>query len=207
MRPQHTRAVSDGAVPLLNHLFDIIGRFVDPDKALDRMNELSNIEKLTDFSSFEESCRFLHGLYSRAGLNTEILGFPADGRGKYQCWTSPIGFRTDSARCEIVAPTSILLGDRGAEPNTAVVGGGHTGPEGVVGYVVEVSDEDELRGDSADRSANRSADRSVNRILFSSTLSATELGRFAECHHCLAVVSSALDGVYSGSEHVKWCND
>jgi hypothetical protein len=124
------------------YLADILP-LIDTDQIMRDITELSRIEQHTDFDSFAESADTLRRQFASAGITSEILRFPADGRTKLQCWTAPIGFRTTRAICSIVEPLGCarVLGDRDVEPNTAIVGTGHTGPEGIEADVIHVEEQ------------------------------------------------------------------
>lgn len=128
---------------------DILDRYladvlplIDADHIIRDIIKLAQIEQNTDFDAFAESADYLQRQFTSAGIASEIIRFPADGRTKFQCWTTPIGFRTTRAICAIVAPQdrARVLGDRDVEPNTAIVGTGHTGPGGIEGDVVHVKE-------------------------------------------------------------------
>jgi hypothetical protein len=116
---------------------------IDAEQIIRDIIKLGRIEQNTDFDSFAESASYLHRQFTSTGITSEILRFPADGRTKFQCWTAPIGFRTTRAVCSIVEPRDCarVLGDRDVEPNTAIVGTGHTGPEGIEAEVVHVEEQ------------------------------------------------------------------
>lgn len=104
--------------------------------------ELADIEKRTDFESFGRASRHVAGLFRAAGAETEELWFPADGTTRHGCWTAPIGFRTTRAVFALTDPPQCagIVADRDAEPNTAFVGTGYTGPAGVAGELVPYVD-------------------------------------------------------------------
>ena len=124
----------------LDRCLDDVAPLVDPARIAAGIHELAQIERPTDWDSFQNSARYLCDQFLAIGATSEILHFPADGRTKICCWTAPIGYRTTRARCAIVAPQACagLLGDRETEPNTAIVGTGHTGPQSVEGEVVHI---------------------------------------------------------------------
>ena len=125
---------------ILNQCLADVLPLVDTDRIIADIVELAHIERSTDFDSFLKSAEYLHRRFLSSGVESEILRFPADGRQKFQCWTAPIGFRTTRALCSIVEPRAYarVLGDRAIEPNTAIVGTGHTGPEGLTAPVVHI---------------------------------------------------------------------
>ena len=115
---------------------------IDTDSIAQGIRELAQIEEKTDFDSFSASANYMHRRFSSIGMESKILGFPADGKTRYQCWTAPIGFRTTRAVCSIVEPAECarVLGDRVIEPNTAIVGTGYTGPGGIEAEVVHLKE-------------------------------------------------------------------
>jgi hypothetical protein len=119
---------------------EAVAHRVDTDRILGMMAELSEIEKLTDFDSFERAIEYAGRRFEEVGASCQTIRFPADGQTEYFTYTSPIGFRTAAARCEILTPdhARCVLGDRQIEPNTAFAGTGHTGPDGFIGEVVHV---------------------------------------------------------------------
>jgi hypothetical protein len=116
---------------------------IDAEQIIRDIIKLGRIEQNTDFDSFAESASYLHQQFTSTGITSEILRFPADGKTKLQCWTTPIGFRTTRAVCSIVEPRDCarVLGTRDVEPNTAIVGTGHTGPEGIEAKVIHVKEQ------------------------------------------------------------------
>ncbi len=112
--------------------------FIRTDEALMMMQELSGIEARTDFESFESSSAFMEAKFKKLGAVSEVLRFPADGKGRICAWTTPLAFVTRSARLETLSPKSRLVADRSAEPNTAMIGSGYTGPDGISAELVEI---------------------------------------------------------------------
>jgi hypothetical protein len=124
------------------YLADVLP-LIDADQIIQDAIKLGQIEQNTDFDSFAESADYLRRQFASAGIASEILRFPADGTTKLQCWTTPIGFRTTRAICSIIEPQDCarVLGSRDVEPNTAIVGTGHTGPEGIEADVIHVKEQ------------------------------------------------------------------
>lgn len=122
----------------LDRMIEAVLDAVDVDGVCAFARELQQIERPTDFASFAEAAAFLEERYEAAGLTAKRYGFTADGETRYHGWTAPIGFVTRDAVCEIVEPAALarILGDRRREPNTAVLGSGHTPPGGIVAQVV-----------------------------------------------------------------------
>jgi hypothetical protein len=170
--------------------------------------ELARLERNTDFDSFARSATYLCERFRAIGVESEVLHFPADGRTKYHCWTSPIGFRTTRATCEIVEAKDCalvrssdlsrlprVLGDRAAEPNTAIVGSGHTGPQGIEAKVVHIEDpadvaQTDMRG----------------KIVYCSRFNPFSIRRAVVEGGGLAVVSSFTEDRAGNYRYVKWIN-
>lgn len=124
----------------LDRMIEAVLAAVDVEGVCAFAQELQRIERPTDFHSFEAAAEIVRERYQAAGLDVRRYGFIADGEARYHGWTAPIGFVTRSATCEVVTPTAYakVLGDRRHEPNTAVLGSGHTPGEGVEAEVVAV---------------------------------------------------------------------
>jgi hypothetical protein len=128
----------------LDRMIDAVLRAVDVDGVCAFARELQHVERPTDFASFAETAAFLQQQYEADGLHVKRYGFAADGETRYHGWTAPIGFVTRDAVCEVVEPAACarVLGDRGSEPNTPVLGSGHTPPEGIIADVVAATSPD-----------------------------------------------------------------
>jgi hypothetical protein len=170
---------------------------VDTRTMAERIVELCHIEAPTDFDSFEASARYLRRLFASAGADAEILRFPADGVTPYHMWTAPTGFRTNAAVCSIVEPAACakVLGDRRVEPNTAIVGTGYTGPEGIEAETVHIKHQAafsqmDIRG----------------KIAYCSSLNPFSIRRQVIQGGGLAIVSSYTDRPQENHARVKWVN-
>lgn len=182
---------------LLENFFPPIIPLIDTADIEKSMAALAEIEKLTDFDSFENSIRYLEKRLLAIGLKNDTLRFPADGEKKYHTYTSPIGFRTRRAICSIVEPESRkrVLGDRANEPNTAIVGTGHTGSQGITARVVQVKVLDDfLKKDIK------------GKIVYCDNLHPMNIR--AQVINCggLALISSYTKNRAEDYEYVRWVN-
>ena len=159
--------------------------------------ELSQIERPTDFDSFARSADYLNQRFLSIGAESEILHFPADGKTRYHCWTAPIGFRTTRAVCSIIEPKDCtrVLGDRTVEPNTAVVGTGHTGAEGIEAEVVHVK-----------QSMDISEADVRDKIVYCSDLEPHLIRQQIIERRGKAIVSSFVQDRAENTTYVKWVN-
>jgi hypothetical protein len=135
-------AVTPGLRPFLSAVLPLI----NPGRVIDRMAELSRLELPADFDSFHLSAQVTAAHLRSLGLQSSVTYFPADGETRFQAYTAPIGFRTRRALCTLVRPEPFrkVLGDRAAEPNTAIAGSGHTGPDGIAAEAVWIQSRDDL---------------------------------------------------------------
>jgi hypothetical protein len=181
----------------LDRCLDDVAPLVDPARIDAGIRELAQIERPTDWDSFQNSARYLCDQFLAIGATCEILHFPADGRTRYGCWTAPIGYRTTRARCAIVAPEACAgpLGDRETEPNTAIVGTGHTGPEGVEGEVVHVEASDEIPAAGI-----------AGKIVYCSRVHPTSIRQAVVEGGGLAIVSSYSVDRERNHRFVQWIN-
>ncbi len=77
---------------------------IDTDRAADLGYALAEIEKTTDFDSFDAAAAFAQGQFRSCGMACEVLRFPADGRTMLHTYRAPIGFRTGRAAVSIIEP-------------------------------------------------------------------------------------------------------
>jgi hypothetical protein len=182
---------------LLNRFLSSVVPLIDTAVIAQAAVELSQIEQPTDFCSFARSADYLKQRFLSIGAESEILHFPADGKTRYHCWTAPIGFRTTHAVCSIVEPQDCarVLGDRTVEPNTAVVGTGHTGAEGVEAEVVH-----------ARRSMDISDVDVRDKIIYCSDLEPQLIRQQIIEKQGKAVVSSFIHERAENTTYVKWVN-
>lgn len=182
---------------MLGKYLDLAAPFVDPVEIEGKIIRLAELDRPSDFDSFNASAEFVAAEFAEAGLDSEILRFPADGETKYHGWTAPIGFRTTKAVCEMIDPNggTVVLGDRAVEPNTAVVGCGHTGPEGVAAEVVMIDEDTDWNALDA-----------AGKILYANFKDCAGLRPFAIKHGAAAVVSSFIPGREINRDFVKWTN-
>jgi hypothetical protein len=178
------------------YLADVLA-LIDVDQIVHGAVELGQIEQRTDFDSFAESASYLHRQFLSSGIASEILQFPADGKTKFQCWTTPIGFRTTRATCSIVEPSHCarVLGDRDVEPNTAIVGTGHTGPQGIEARVVHIQE----------RASFRDIDVK-DQIVYCSNLHPLSIRQAVIEGGGRAIVSSYTRHRERNHDHVHWVN-
>lgn len=183
---------------------DILGKcladvlpLIQAERIVQDILELGRIEQRTDFGSFAESATYMQQRFRSAGIESQILAFPADGVTKLQCWTTPIGYRTTRAVCAIVEPRAHarLLGDREVEPNTAIVGTGHTGPQGIEAQVIHITERASIAGtDIADK------------IVYCSNLHPISIRPQVVEGHGKAIVSSYTKHREMNYNHVHWVN-
>ncbi len=181
----------------LDRCLDDVAPLVDPARIAAGIRELAEVERPTDWDSFQNSARYLRDRFLAIGATAEILRFPADGRTRLGCWTAPIGYRTTRARCAIVAPQACacVLGDREAEPNTAIVGTGHTGPEGVEGEAVQFEATDQI-----------TATRIAGKIVCCSRVHPASIRQAVIDAGGLALVSSYSVDRERNGRYVQWIN-
>jgi hypothetical protein len=180
----------------LDDLITEVMPYIDTDRLFAGIGELNDIELPTDFDSFDQAAAWLDGRFRKAGLKSRVLRFPADGIARLGTYTAPIGFRVHRAQCELVAPEKHrrILGARPPEPNTAILGSGHTGPEGVTGRVVHIGRPDDFK-----RTDVRGA------IVFVDTLNPQWVRTQAIAGGAAAVISSFMD-MRDADDRVKWIN-
>lgn len=182
---------------ILDRYLSAVLPLIDVDRIVEAMVEQAEVEQPSDFDAFERSTATLQRCFLSAGIPAEVLRFPADGRTKFQAWTAPVGYRTTRATCAIVAPQACarVLGEREAEPYTAIIGSGHTGPQGVEGEVVHIRDQHDLP-----------ALNLANKIAYCATLRPIEVRQAVAQGGALALVSSYTKYREQNHEHVQWIN-
>jgi len=181
----------------LDNYFSKIIPLIDTKSIERKMSEIAEIEKFTDFDSFENCIQYMEKGFLSIGMENDTLRFPADGEKKFHTYTSPIGFRTRSAICSIIEPESRarVLGDRAYESNTAIVGSGHTGPQGITSHVVHVKamddfQEKDIRG----------------RIVYCDNLHPLTIRAQVINGGGVALISSYTENRVKDYEYVRWVN-
>jgi hypothetical protein len=187
-------------VDILDRILSAVLPLIDVERIVEAMVELAHAERKSDFDAFEASATTLQRRFHSAGIASEVLRFPADGRTNFQAWTAPIGFCTTRATCEIVAPRSCarMLGSRGPggwEPYTAIVGTGHTGPQGVEGEVVHIHEQADLSDIDL-----------AGKIAYCSTLHPASIRPAAVAGGAVALVSSYTKYRERNHAYVAWIN-
>jgi hypothetical protein len=182
---------------IVEKYFSMIKPLIDTDRIKRIMAELTDIEKPTDFDSFEKAVAYMNGHFKNAGYDLQTLYFPADGETPWHSYTAPIGFRTTKAVCTLVEPAEFkkVLGDRDIEPNTAIMGCGHTGPEGVTAEVVHIKETDDFsKLDIKDK------------IVYCASMHPTSIRAKVVEGGALAQVSSFTEKREHNYKFVKWVN-
>jgi hypothetical protein len=181
----------------LDRALSEVAPLIEPARIAQDIAELGRIEQRTDFGAFAASAAYLNKRFTEIGLESQILRFPADGRARYHCWTAPIGFCTTQATCEIVEPQACarVLGDRDLEPNTAIVGTGHTGPGGVVAEVVHLKAPADIAGVDI-----------AGKVIYCSDFSPSSIRQEAVAKGAQAVVSSFTKDRTRNHHYVPWVN-
>ncbi len=171
---------------------------IDADEIVQTIQSLAEIEKRTDFDSFEKASSFLLERFKEAGADAEILRFPCDGKSDLFAWKSPIGFRTREAFCEIRSSGGEIrrIADRRIEPNAAMIGTGYTGADGVQARVVEIRDKEDAK--SADVSG---------KIAFASKMHPASIKAILIARGALGLISSFTDVKKDPENKVKWINN
>ncbi|GEM_PF-550773 len=99
-----------------------------------------------DFDSFGQEVAWAVKKADSFGLSTEVWPLPADGVTAYHSYTAPIGYRTRIATVDIVEPADLAgrWADRAQISNTAIVGTGHTEPNGITAELVLITNPAQL---------------------------------------------------------------
>ncbi|MGH7144540.1 MAG: M28 family peptidase [Planctomycetota bacterium] len=186
---------------LFDSLLDRLLPAIDVNRLEKGIHELSAIERPTDADSFEAAAAYTRDAYAAAGLRETVPGsagirrFPADGKTDLGTYTAPIGFRTRTAVCTLLGPGGArrVLGDRAREPNTAILGTGHTGPQGLQAEAVLIQNP-----------AAITADRVRGKIVFTPNLHPQSIRNPALAAGARAVVSSQMER--DARDFVRWHN-
>ncbi|HTL52368.1 MAG TPA: M28 family peptidase [Planctomycetota bacterium] len=185
----------------LDRLLDALTGEIDPAHLLKGIGELSTLERPTDFDSFTAAAQYTRDRYRAAGLVETAAGtggirqFPADGKMHFHTYEAPIGFRTRRAVCSQIGDDGkeTVLGDRAVEPNTAIVGTGHTGPAGITANALLVRSRKDITATSA-----------RGKIVFTPNLHPQTIRAAALKAGALAVVSSQMER--DAHAYVRWHN-
>ena len=70
----------------LDRCLDDVAPLVDPARIAAGIRELAQIERPTDWDSFQSSARYLRDRFLAIGADAEFLRFPADGRTRFGCF-------------------------------------------------------------------------------------------------------------------------
>lgn len=186
---------------LIDRLLECLAPRVQVEQLLGLIRDLNALERTTDADSFAAAAAFTAQHYTEAGLTESVSGrggvrhFPADGQTEYHTYTAPIAFRTRRAVCTRIDPDGEreVLGDRLVEPNTAILGTGYTGPQGVTGEIAVVHSLEDL-----------TPERVRGKIVFTPKLHPMSLRSAAIAAGALAIVSSQMER--QAPEYVRWHN-
>ncbi len=131
----------------LAQLIQAIHLEIQPEQAMNFMQQVYSTDRWFTFPKFQETAEYLKQSMKGIGLeDVELSGAPADGSSQFGFWTMPLAWDVKSARLEIVDPPVhsdiAALTDYQKIPASLGMWSGATPPEGVMAEVVSLSDAD-----------------------------------------------------------------
>src|SRR5256884_816986 len=135
------------ALTRLAQLIQAIHLEIQPEQAMNFMQQVYSTDRWFTFPKFQETAEYLKQSMKGIGLeDVEVSGAPADGSSQFGFWTMPLAWDVKSARLEIVDPPVhsdiATLTDYQKIPASLGMWSGATPPEGVMAEVVSLSDAD-----------------------------------------------------------------
>jgi hypothetical protein len=131
----------------LGQLVQVIRSEIQPDQAMNFMQQVYSTDRWFTFPKFQETAQYLKQSMEGIGLeDVELLGAPADGSSQSGFWTMPLAWDVKSARLEIVDPRLpadlASLADYQRVPASLGMWSGPTAPEGVTAEIVDLKETD-----------------------------------------------------------------
>ncbi len=131
----------------LAQLIQAIHLEIQPEQAMNFMQQVYSTDRWFTFPKFQETAEYLKQSMKGIGLeDVELSGAPADGSSQFGFWTMPLAWDVKSARLEIVDPPVhsdiATLTDYQKIPASLGMWSGATPPEGVMAELVSLPDAD-----------------------------------------------------------------
>ena len=181
----------------IRKLIDEIAETINPQTVVQYAQTLASIEQRTDSESFAAAHKWLTQQYQDVGLDTCSIDMTCDGTTKIQSYQAPIAWTCKQAigQIKIDENNYKVVADRSTEPYTAILGTGHTGPQGVEGALLHITSKDELINTDCS-----------GKIILVGKIPPTAIRALAIEKQALGVVSYYTEKPDINHQHVRWFN-